>query len=99
MKKRMVKEYDTSSSNIRLESTLGGVLKHVQSLIEKFGENAGFEMSVRFDSYIEEEITTEREETDYEYNRRIETEKMAAKMVEEEERVVYERLKAKYGND
>ncbi len=75
--------------------TLGDFKKSLDEWIKKHGPDARFEYYEEYgDRYLA--IMAEREETDREYNKRLEEEAHWKAIAEERDRKEFERLKAKY---
>ena len=85
--------------------TLDKVIEYLQELkqeiIEEYGDSVECELEIRsYDDYTEINIDVHREETDDEYQKRIQEDKDRIKQnkeaLEKKERKLYERLKKKY---
>ena len=101
--KQKIKVGTYSFSGITSNKTLGEILTTVQSLISQYGEDAEIDFDSGYNN-ISEEIFYWREETDAEYQQRLEYEaeevehqQIRKEKQEAKDRKEFERLKAKYG--
>ncbi len=80
----------------------GGVselILQLQELVKEYGDTLDYEYEERHswgDNYTEFVIYHNREETDYEYQQRIDSESYYKKQQAERDKAEYERLKAKF---
>jgi len=100
MKKKITAESSSFTLNPYLTtlSELEGWLKGVKNDFPEDSLLSGYVSGYDGDNYTLC-FTTSREETDYEYENRLNKEKWEKKRVEDDEKEIYLRLKAKFGDD
>lgn len=93
------KRYFDTDEYVSLDyETLGDFRKSLDNWIEAYGTNARF---IERDDYGNRRIVVqfEREETDYEYQKRLQDEQNYKEYAEKRDREIYEKLKIKFEGD
>ncbi len=103
MKKTITETKDIFSPS-NFEGTLGDLSQKVEELIKQYGKDARLNydkyFAYRYDNECTPsfEVLVNRQETDEEYQNRLQEENDYKKKIEEKERAEFERLSQKYGD-
>ena len=84
----------------QLNGTLRGAIQFLERMAELHGDDAQFEIGRKHnydDTFVYASISIVRQETDEEEQERINRERLIASRVEQQEKVLWEKLNAKYG--
>ena len=100
--KRIISEQVDTFSGYEFEMTLAQLIEQAQRWITKYGPDARIDYSSQgFDRYDDSpgfQLLKNREETDAEYEKRINDERAHQAALDERERMEFERLNKKFGS-